>query len=391
MSIFTNLLRPLIIPSAVLLLPIVVTLWFGWVALRADELSQKLIWASYRKFGRFILTATLAVWWVVWEFAGRSSLVSIFVRTWPGAPEISSAESWRFWLPPTVSLGMFLLLCSQVDKTVLRLKWTTADSLRQAWWKLVSFVIPLLMAAAGFGFILEKKLSGIPWLLAAGVTSKIGTGFLRRAEGMKFNTLKSGEYRKQALKVARGMGVSLRKVFIVPAGKGHLTNAYGMSNAIAVTDSLGQYLNDGQIEFVIAHEVAHVRLRHARTNLLLVVTIFSIAAVSLFILPSQTKPFRPLFQLVAIFGPLIALYYCARRFEYSADREAIEFTDAPEVAVRALARLHQARELPAAPDAFSELFMTHPTFAHRVGAIVNDCQIPTDHLAHILEEEGNRI
>lgn len=222
------------------------------------------------------------------------------------------------------------------------------------------------MAAAGFEFILEKKLSGIPWLLAAGVTSKIGTGFLRRAEGMKFNTLKSGEYRKQALKVARGMGVSLRKVFIVPAGKGHLTNAYGMSNAIAVTDSLGQYLNDGQIEFVIAHEVAHVRLRHARTNLLLVVTIFSIAAVSLFILPSQTKPFRPLFQLVAIFGPLIALYYCARRFEYSADREAIEFTDAPEVAVRALARLHQARELPAAPDAFSELFMTHPTFAHRL-------------------------
>jgi hypothetical protein len=90
---------------------------------------------------------------------------------------MSSAESWRFWLPPTVSLGMFLLLCSQVDKTVLRLKWTTADSLRQAWWKLVSFVIPLLMVATGFGFILEKKLSGIPWLLVAGMTSKIGTGF----------------------------------------------------------------------------------------------------------------------------------------------------------------------------------------------------------------------
>ena len=181
---------------------------------------------------------------------------------------------------------MFLLLCSQVDQTVLRLKWTTADALRQAWWKLVSFVIPLLMVATGFGFILEKKLSGILWLLVAGVTSKIGTGFLRRAEGMKFNTLKSGEYRKRALKVARGMGVTLRRVFVVPAGKGHLTNAYGMSNAIAVTDNLGQYLNDGQIEFVIAHEVAHVRLRHARKDLLLVFTIFSIAAVSLFFSPS---------------------------------------------------------------------------------------------------------
>jgi hypothetical protein len=89
------------------------------------------------------------------------------------------------------------------------------------------------MVAAGFGFILDKKLGGIIWLLVAGVTSKIGTGFLRRAEGMKFNTLKSGEYRNRALRVARGMGATLSSVFIVPAGKGHLTNAYGMSNAIA--------------------------------------------------------------------------------------------------------------------------------------------------------------
>jgi Zn-dependent protease with chaperone function len=290
-----------------------------------------------------------------------------------------------------VSLGIFLFLCSEVDKTVLRLKWTAADSLRQAWWKLVSFVIPLLMVAAGFGFILDKKLGGIAWLLVAGVASKIGTGFLIRAEGMKFNTLKSGEYRNRALRVARGMGVTLRRVFVVPAGKGHLTNAYGMSNAIAVTDNLGQYLNDGQIEFVIAHEVAHVRLKHVRIHLLLVVTIFSITALSLFFFPLQTKHFRPLFQLVAIFGPLIALYYCSRRFEYSADREAIEFTDAPEIAVRALAKLHQVRELPAASDAFTELFMTHPTFAHRVGAIVNDGQIPADRLPHILEAAGMAV
>jgi Zn-dependent protease with chaperone function len=391
MSVLMNFVNLLIVPGAVLLLPIAVTLWFRWASLRADEPEQRLIWAGYRKFGRFILVATVAVWWVIWDLAGRSTLVSIFVRTWPRAPEISSVASWRFWLPPIVSLGIFLFLCSEVDKTVLRLKWTAADSLRQAWWKLVSFVIPLLMVAAGFGFILDKKLGGIAWLLVAGVASKIGTGFLIRAEGMKFNTLKSGEYRNRALRVARGMGVTLRRVFVVPAGKGHLTNAYGMSNAIAVTDNLGQYLNDGQIEFVIAHEVAHVRLKHVRIHLLLVVTIFSITALSLFFFPLQTKHFRPLFQLVAIFGPLIALYYCSRRFEYSADREAIEFTDAPEIAVRALAKLHQVRELPAASDAFTELFMTHPTFAHRVGAIVNDGQIPADRLPHILEAAGMAV
>jgi len=281
-----------------------------------------------------------------------------------------------------------LILCYDGDKTVLKLKWTTTDTLRQAWWRLVSFVIPLLMVAAGFEFILDRNLGGIAWLLAAGVVSKIGTGFLRRAEGLKFNTLKSGEYRSRALRVARGMDVTLRRVFVVPAGKGHLTNAYGMSNAIALTDNLGLYLNDRQIEFVTAHEVAHAKLRHGRKHLLLVVTIFSITALSLFLLPLETDHFRPLFQVVAIFGPLIALYYCSRRFEYSADRKAIEFTDGPEIAIRALAKLHQVLELPAASDAFTELFMTHPTFAHRVGAIVKNGQVPVERLTRILEGAG---
>jgi Zn-dependent protease with chaperone function len=371
-----NLANLPLVPGAVLLLPTAATLWFRWAALRAEEARQRAIWAGFRRFGRFILTAIVAIWWALWDLSGKS---------------LSSVESWRFWLPPAVSLGIFLLLCSEVDRTVLRLKWTTTDSVRQAWWRLVSFVIPLLMLAAGFELILGREIRGIAWLLAAGVVSKIGTGFLRRAEGLKFNTLKSGEYRNRALRVARGMDVTLRRVFVVPAGKGHLTNAYGMSNAIALTDSLGQHLNDRQMDFVVAHEVAHVKLKHGRKHLLLVVAIFTGTALSLFLLSLQTKNLHPLFQLLAIFGPLIALYYCSRRFEYSADREAIEFTDAPEIAVQALAKLHHSRELPAASDPFTELFMTHPTFAHRVGAIVNRGQIPAERLPSLLEEAGMTV
>ena len=82
--------------------------------------------------------------------------------------------------------------------------------------------------------------------------------FLRRAEGLKFNTLKSGELRNRALNIARRMGVALSRVYVVPAGRGHLTNAYGMSHAIGLTDNLGKYLTKAETEFVIAHEVAHV-------------------------------------------------------------------------------------------------------------------------------------
>lgn len=51
--------------AAVLLLPTVATLWFRWAALRADKAKQRVIWAGFRSFWRFILAAIVAVWWVL--------------------------------------------------------------------------------------------------------------------------------------------------------------------------------------------------------------------------------------------------------------------------------------------------------------------------------------
>jgi Zn-dependent protease with chaperone function len=248
----------------------------------------------------------------------------------------------------------------------------------------VSFVIPLLLVASGFEAILDRKVRGIAWLLIAGVVSKVGTGFLRRAEGMRFNALKSGELRNRALNIARGMGVTLGRVYVVPAGKGHLTNAYGMSNAIALTDNLGKYLTKIQIEFVIAHELAHVKLKHGRKQFLLVITIFSSMAVLLFNLPQQVMPFHPLIQIIGMLGPLLVFYYCSRRFEFSADGEAVGFTGDPETAIRALVGLDETTELAAAHNGgLTELFMTHPTLAQRVHAIASNGHLPADRLTDI--------
>jgi Zn-dependent protease with chaperone function len=99
-------------------------------------------------------------------------------------------------------------------------------------------------------------------------------------------------------------------------------------------------------------------------------------------------PFRPLLQIVAMIGPLVVLYYCSRRFEYSADGEAVGFTGDPETAIRALVNLHQIRELPTAYDRLTELFMTHPTLAQRVHAIASSGHLPAERLTEILEQTG---
>jgi hypothetical protein len=245
--------------GGVLLIPIVLTLSFGWVVLKSNQREQLKTWLVWRGFGRFVLAATVVGWWVIWDLGGHSIIPAGLVRKSPGAFDPSSVEALLFWLPPVASLGVFLVACYVVDRTVLKQRWSFVALLRRVWWRLVSFVIPLLMVASGFTLIFNGKILGTVWLISAGIISRVGTGFLRWAEGMKFNRLKSGELRNRALKMADHMGVTISRVYIVPAGKGHLTNAYGLSNAIGLTDSVGQHLTKTQIDYVMAHELAQAR------------------------------------------------------------------------------------------------------------------------------------
>ena len=378
----------ILVAGGVLLIPIVLTLSFGWVVLKSNQREQLKTWLVWRGFGRFVLAATVVGWWVIWDLGGHSEIPAELVRKSPGAFDPSSVEALLFWLPPVASLGVFLVACYVIDRTVLKQRWSFVALLRRAWWRLVSFVIPLLMVASGFTLIFNGKILGTVWLISAGIISRVGTGFLRWAEGMKFNRLKSGELRNRALKMADHMGVTISRVYIVPAGKGHLTNAYGLSNAIGLTDSLGQHLTKTQIDYVMAHELAHVSLKHGRKHLLLVLGMFVALSLLLFRFSLYAMALQPFAQIAVIFAPLVVIYYSSRRFEYAADAFAVDFTGEPEAAIRALVNLHKIHEVPAQSDRLSELFMTHPTLARRAAAIAKVGHVPADRLNRILNDEG---
>jgi Zn-dependent protease with chaperone function len=376
----------IIIAGSILVLPIVLTFCLGWFPFQSHQREQTKTWLVWRGLGRFVLAATVAGWWVIWDLGGRSELPSALMRRFPGAFDPPSLEAFLFWLLPVVSLCVFLVTCYVVDRNVLKQRWSFAALLRRAWWRLVSFVVPLLMVASGFTLIFSGKIVGIVWLITAGIVCRIGTAFLRRAEGMKLNRLKSGELRNRALKMADHMGVTISRVYIIPAGKGHLTNAYGLSNAIGLTDSLGQHLTKTQMDYVMAHELAHVKLRHGRKDLVFVLATFLALTLILFRFSQHAMVLQPLAEITVIFGPLVAIYYLSRRFEYAADRVAVDFTGEPEIAIKALANLHTIHEVPAQYDRFTELFMTHPSLSERVQAIARAGQIPHERLSKIMNE-----
>jgi Zn-dependent protease with chaperone function len=96
----------------------------------------------------------------------------------------------------------------------------------------------------------------------------------------------------------------------------------------------------------------------------------------------------PFAEIAVVLGPLIAIYYFSRRFEYTADAFAVDFTGDPETAIRALVNLHKIHEVPARSSRFTELFMTHPPLALRTAAIAEAGQIPVERLHRILSDEG---
>ncbi len=380
--------RQLIVSATLLVLPLALALWFRRAAQRRTEEQRATVWLGYRRLSRFVMAATVAAWWAIWDLNRFADLLPGFVprlSVWLGP---SSIETLLFWIPPIVSIGAFLVLAYFSDAALLKLKWTLTDNLRLVWWRLTNFVVPLLMIATGFDDIFHGELWGCAWIGVAGIIATIGTIYLRKAEGMKLHEIKASETRNRALAMARRMGVELRRIYVVPAGRGHLTNAFGGMRCIGLTDNLGKCFNRQQIDFVIAHELIHVQQKHGSKNRLQAIATFALITLVIFSFRQDLLPLRPLLDLFIIFVPLATFYFFSRRYEYEADRKAIDFTGDPETGIRALARLYRNGAAPTRCGRFTEMFQTHPALRPRAKAIGRAGEIQAGRIAEILRQEG---
>jgi Zn-dependent protease with chaperone function len=380
--------RGLIPPSVVLFFPIVITEWYRQTALRKSGEDRFRIWYGYRSLRRFIVLTTLAVWWALWDLNAGYAAASKQSRFWLSGLALENHQHLRFSVPVITSFFVAQILNYSTDKIVSELHWPQMAIVRRAWWSVVQDVVSMLMVAAGFEAIFAGRLFGIVWIAGAAVIHRVGMVFLRLAEGMRFNRLKSGELRNRSFAIARRMGINLQNVCMVPAGKGHLTNAFGASNMIALTDALPKYLNERQIDSVIAHELIHVKHKHSRTGSLIIAVSFSVFMLLTFKLSNRVMQFRPLVDVAVVYMPMIVFYSFARRAEFQADREAVSFTGDPENAIRALVKLYQSTSVPIRRIRLGEPFQTHPSLTRRISAIAQDGDLSRDRVSKILKETG---
>jgi Zn-dependent protease with chaperone function len=361
----------LIVAIAVLLLPLAAAGWFRHLTLESPGTHQPTQWIAYRRRMRLLTILAVPAWWSVVSEPAVHHLTS-------GLP------TWLLLLAPFSGanlLAQFVALRS--DVSFLGNRWSAIDITRLAAWSTASFTLPLLLVAAGLESAYHGSLLGLLWMICAGTLALIGTVRLRTAQGMKPRAVKSGELHKRALVLAKRMGVNLREVCVVPFGKGRLTNAYGSSGMIAVTDDYGHWLHGPELDFVIGHELAHAKHKHGRKKLLAIAGTFAMLAAVAWALPQLPAGGRVLLRFAAIVLPLAACNFLSRQFEYAADRVAVKLTGDGEVAIRSLLNLYLRTETPPGNGRWEGLFATHPSLWERIDAIAQVCQIPGERVSKL--------
>jgi heat shock protein HtpX len=181
-------------------------------------------------------------------------------------------------------------------------------------------------------------------------------------------------------RLAARAGIAKPRLYLVPSGLpiAAATGRGARSSAVAVSTGCIAACTPAELEGVLAHEIAHVRLHDVQVQTAAAVA----AAVTL-----EASRIGGWFQraLLFVLGPVAAacvhLLVSPKR-EFAADRFAAKLCDSPHGLADALIRLEQAAELvefegsaateplftinPFAEDWPARLFITHPPIAERV-------------------------
>ena len=320
----------------------------------ADKSATIARWIAFRRALHIGILGAIAAWWPLWDVRRHSLFL--------------------FFALPVGAAFVLHAACYSLDKHFLGRTWTATDLLRLTLWRTVSPTAAMLLVATGFDAMYDRRLAGILWLIFAAVLAMVGTFRLRVAEGIKLQRVKSGEVYKRAFVMAKEMRIPLKRVYVVPAGRGHLTNAYGLSESIAVTDNYGKFLDRAELDFVIGHELGHVKGKHGRKKLLIMAIVFATLAIVCLFCPAPLIRFRPYLDFFLMLVPMLTFYFCSRHFEYAADKSSVEFTHDVKAAIRALGNLYDFTQAPPRCNRFTELFMTHPSLDHRTAAITGMSQ-----------------
>jgi Zn-dependent protease with chaperone function len=382
-----NVQRSALILVTILLLPLVLLIWLSRKALSADVADKAVVWFSYMRSLAWILNGSLVGWWVALDSLHAEALLRFLfsgtrVASLLDHPVFSQALGW---LPPAILWLLCYRISQPVQQQLRGLAWTKRELTIQAFYSVLAGLFPLAMFLTGLSLMTTGIItSAFYWWIAALLLRVIAMQALLKHTGMQPQALSIGDLRDRAFSLADRLGVKLQQVYLIPSGKGQMANAFARTgNTIAFTDYLLKRMNQREVDFVLAHELTHLRLKHP-IKLGQVHLISWMLAVTFLITFSEFFRNGVAARYVLVFIILsIVPFFWSRRFEYSADAGAVALTGDPGAAISALFKLSELNMMPTQWSHWREKWLTHPSTLRRANAIAGQAGIPHQQVPEI--------
>jgi hypothetical protein len=376
---------------ALLLAPIGLTLRMRGRTLRAAAADRALAWFHYWRFLRYLNIATLLACAAA-AFGLKIERYAAFLLGRGGHTSAIAVAFGVALLPAALVISVCGVLSHPVYARVRGMEWTRGDLVRQSSWGLGAALLPALLMLAG----MDAAINGDPRVgvfcfalaLLSGVALRAGGS---QVLGMTPAALTTGELRDRIFALAEKAGVKVQQVYLLPAVKGRMANAFAMQgNNVLLTDYLLQHLSRREVDAIVAHELAHLQRRDPRrlqAALALAIAVpvgLGVGLDAVGVLGHQPG-------IIAAGGGLLGLllfYFIARRLERRADAGAVALTGDPESMITGLAKLMQINLMPMQWGRWDERLLTHPSTLRRVQAIARQGGIPPERLQELLGQLG---
>jgi Zn-dependent protease with chaperone function len=408
-----DLNRAFAILAGFVLLPVLVTVWMRRKALATAKEDAAAAWFGFFRTQNWLVTGAM-LFWLTSGFGARQAL-----QDWVG---LQGFSAWKAAAANvTVMIGPALLiyfLCIALSYSVhaqLRgMQWTRWEFLSRQMVSVGAKFIPLMLGLAALELLNEQLELGIGLVVVSLVLLQALLILRLRIVKDAPQPLTTGELRDKVFAMAGRLGVTLSQIFVLPAGKGQVANAYAAKNRVVMfTDYLLEHLSKREVDAVAAHELAHLRHKHPTKRLIAffaaMFSPFYFKSVSsllaaMFILPLEFLPshaagakgmlsvwrgmraFEQFSQrdFVLVMVGLTVFYFISRHFENVADATAVQLTGDPEALITGLLRVSRLNFTPIQWGKLSESWLTHPSLARRAERIAEAGGMAPERLQEIL-------
>jgi Zn-dependent protease with chaperone function len=193
----------------------------------------------------------------------------------------------------------------------------------------------------------------------------------------------SGELRDRIVALAARAGVKLRQLYVVPYAKVRMANAFAMQGrSVILTDYLLSNLDRDEVDAVMSHELAHLKLGHPPR---MAAAMLGVIAAALFAYEwTHAAPAA----IAAFIAGMLGFFAMCRRFELAADAGALALGARAESLISGLAALGRLNHVPARWSRATELALTHPSLERRASALAARAGLSTARVAELLAAPG---